>query len=284
MIFTPKEMAQLRYLEILAGRVMKGQLHGERETLRAGPGSGFREHRGYHPGDELRRVDWNVYARIDSLVIKEFEAEEALDHIIVQDRSASMRGAAARCAAKVAGGLGAIALAHFDRVLWVPVGGSGAGQVFTGRARRRDLLDAVDGEVEGGTDLMASVLGHLPRSGRGGVAFVISDFFDPHDATRALSYLVAHRYQVRAMLVEDLGALAPPPLGRTRLVDAETGRALKVEITREMVEAYERAREARVQGLNAFCRRVGAGFLQVRADQPFLEIVRAAIARGWLTP
>ena len=86
------------------------------------------------------------------------------------------------------------------------------------------------------------------------------------------------------MLVEDLGALAPPPLGRARLVDAETGRALKLEITREIVEAYERAREARVSGLNAFCRRIGAGFLQVRADQPFLEIVRAAIARGWLTP
>jgi uncharacterized protein (DUF58 family) len=284
MIFTQKEIAQLRYLEILAGRVMKGQLHGERETLRPGPGSGFREHRAYHQGDELRRVDWNVYARMDTLVVKEFEAEEALDHLIVQDRSASMRGAAALCAAKVSGALGAIALTHFDRVVWVPAGGRRAGEVFTGQARRSDLLDAVGGEAGGGTDLLGAVTSALPRTRRGGVAFVISDFFDPLGATRALSHLLAHRYQVRAVFVEDAEALAAPPPGRARLVDSETGRSIKVDITPRLIAAYHRAREAREQGLAAFCRRTGAGFLHVRADQSFLEIVRMAIARGWLTP
>ena len=144
MIFTAREIAQLRHLQILAAKVTKGQLHGEREMSRAGPGSGFREHRAYHQGDALRTVDWNVYARMDALVVKEFDAEEALDLVLVQDKSASMEGAAALCAAKVVGALGAIALSQLDRVLLVPAGGWRGVESFMGRSRLMDLLGGVD--------------------------------------------------------------------------------------------------------------------------------------------
>jgi len=283
MIFTAREIAQLRLLEVLAAKVLQGQLHGEREMFRSGPGSGFREHRAYAEGDALRRVDWNVYARMDHLVVKEFDAEETLDFVVLQDRSASMRGAAALCAAKVAGALGAIALSQLDRVVWIPAGGPRPAERF-GRARMAELLDAVGGEASGETDLLGAVQAHLPRTGRGGVAFVVSDFFDPGGATRALSYLRAHRYQTRAILVEDPEALRPPPPGRYRLVDSETERTLRLDVTPEAVDAYLKARASRAASLHAFCRRVGAGFLRVRADQPFFEIVRTAIAKGWLAP
>jgi len=284
-ILDAREMAQLRHLQILAAKVVKGQLHGEREMAHRGPGSGFREHRQYHEGDSLRRVDWNVYARTDDLVVKEFDAEEALDTVIVQDGSQSMAGAAARCAAKVAGALGAVTLTQLDRLLWVPAGGPRPlGDVYLGRTRLLELLESVDFDPSGETDLLATVRANLPRGGRGGVAFVISDFFDPHGATRALSFLLSRRYQVRAILIEDTDALAPPKEGRTRLIDAETGRMLKLDVTPEVIDAYMKAREARVAGLVHFCRRTGAGFMRVRAEQPFFEIVRTAIARGWLTP
>jgi len=286
MIFTAREMAQLRHLEILAAKVIKGQLHGEREMSRAGTGSGFREHRSYHHGDALRHVDWNVYARMDALVVKEFDAEEALDLVILQDCSASMSGAAAWCATRVAAALGVVALTQLDRVIWVPAGGPGVGETFAGKQRLMALLESVENAVEsrGETDLLAALGAHLPRTVRGGVAFVISDFFDPRGATRALSYLLSRRYQVRAILVEDMDALRAPPLGRTQLVDSETGATVKVDITSEMVDAYHQARAARGEGLRHFCRRSGAGFLRVRADQPFFEIVRTALARGWLAP
>jgi hypothetical protein len=67
-----------------------------------------------------------------------------------------------------------------------------------------------------------------------------------------------------------------------RLVDRETGEQRTLDLTDQTVAEYRRAREARIEGLRHFCRRAGAGFLRVRADQPFFEIVRAAIARGWL--
>lgn len=283
MIFTSRELAQLRHLELLAAKVRKGQLHGERETARRGPGSGFREHRAYNLGDPLRTVDWNVYARMDALVVKEFDAEEALDLVVVQDQSASMDGPAALCAAKVAGGLGAVALSHLDRVVWIPAGGRRAAEQMSGRGRLMDLLGAVDAETAGATDLLGAVRKQLPP-GRAGVAFVISDFFDPKGATHALSYLLARRYLVRAILVEDAVALAAPPEGRARLVDRETGETLKLDVTPATVAAYQRVREARAHGLQAFCHRRGVGFLRVRADQPFFEIVRTAVARGWLTP
>jgi uncharacterized protein (DUF58 family) len=257
----------------------------QREMAHKGPGSGFREHRPYHEGDPIRRVDWNVYARMEHLVVKEFDAEEALDTVVLQDCSKSMTGAAATCAAKVAGALGAVTLMQLDRLLWVPAGaGRRFGEAFLGRARLLELLDAVDTEPTGDTDLLGAARANLPRSGRGGVAFVISDFFDPNGATHALSFLLARRYQVRAILIEDMEALQPPPPGRMNLVDAESGRSLKLDVTPEVIDQYVKAREARIVGMQAFCRRTGAGFMRVRADQPFFEIVRNAISRGWLTP
>ncbi|MHC4448997.1 MAG: DUF58 domain-containing protein [Planctomycetota bacterium] len=282
MIFDARELAQLRRLEILASKVARGQLHGEREMKRAGPGSGFREHRQYQSGDSLRQVDWNVYARSDDLVVKEFDAEEALDLVLLQDRSASMRGAAAQTAAKVTAALGAIALNQLDRVVWIPVGGSRPSEAFAGKNRQADLFGAVEGDAIGNTDLLAALRPPLSRASRGGLAFVISDFFDPQGATRGLSYLLARRYQVRVIEVEDPAALQEPPLGRTLLVDRETGRTLKVDITEDVLEAYRHAREQRAEGLRLFCKRSGAGFLRVRADQPFFEIVHNVIARGWL--
>jgi uncharacterized protein (DUF58 family) len=249
----------------------------------SGPGSGFRGHRAYAEGDPMRLVDWHDYARMDALVVKEFEAEEALDLLVVHDRSASMRGQAALCAAKVAAGLGATALAHLDRVVWIPVGDERGARVLSGRARLPELLELAEPRAQGRTDLRGSLLAQLPRSSRGGVAFVVSDFFDARGATRVLSTLLERRYRVRAILVEDLEALAPPPLGRARLVDAETGAVLRLDVTPEAVALYRAARENRVLSLRAFCHRSGIGFLRVRADQPFFEIVRTAVARGWLT-
>jgi len=281
-IFDARELAQLRRLEILASKVARGQIHGEREMKRSGPGSGFREHRQYQSGDSLRQVDWNVYARTDELVVKEFDAEEALDLVLVQDRSASMRGSAALTAAKVTAALGAVALTQLDRVVWIPVGGSRSGDTFAGKNRQADLFSVVEGEAQGKSDMLGAMRASLPRASRGGLAFVIGDFFDHEGATRGLSYLLARRYQVRVIEVEDPEALAEPPLGRTLLVDRETGQTLKVDITEEVLEDYRQAREQRAEGLANFCRRGGAGFLRVRADQPFFEIVQNVLARGWL--
>ncbi len=282
MIFSAHEIAQLRHLELLAAKVVRGQLSGERAMRKPGPGSGFREHRAYAPGDALRTVDWHAYARMDTLVVKEFDAEEALDLVLLQDCSASMQGEAARCAAKVCAALGAIALRQLDRVLWIPVGGARAAEAFSGRARLTDLLGKVDAEASGPTDLLGAARAALPRAARGGVAFLVSDFFDPLSATAALTFLLGRRYRVHAILVEDREALKPPPFGRVRLVDRETGATRTLDLTEQAVTDYRRAREARIDGLRHFCRRGGAGFLRVRADQPFFEIVRAAIARGWL--
>jgi len=281
-IFTAQEIAQLRHLELLAAKVVRGQLSGERAMRKPGPGSGFREHRAYHPGDALRTVDWHAYARMDALVVKEFDAEEALDLVLLQDCSGSMAGAAAACAAKVCAALGAIALQQLDRVLWIPVGGGRAAESFSGRARLADLLEKADAEASGRTNLLGAARASLPRAARGGVAFLVSDFFDPSSATAALTFLLGRRYRVHAILVEDREALKPPPLGRVRLVDRETGEAKTLDLTDQTVAEYRRSREARIEGLRHFCRRAGAGFLRVRADQPFFEIVRAAIARGWL--
>ncbi len=282
MIFDSREMAQLRRLEILASRVARGQIHGHREMARAGPGSGFREHRAYQEGDSLRVIDWNVYARSDQLVVKEFDAEEALDVVLIHDRSRSMEGAAATCAAKVTAALGAISLQRLDGAIWIPCGGDRSGsESYRGRGRLNDLLQTIDVQASGATDLLTPVQSQLPRAVRHGLAFVVSDFFDPRGAAQSLRFLLSRRFLVRAIQIEDPDALAPPAPGRYKMRDRETGATLKIDLTEEAIAAYQRTREARTRGLRAFCRKAGAGFLRARADRPFFEIIRTAIARGW---
>ena len=83
-------MARLEKLEVVARKVMAGEFRGDTRTRRRGAGSLFRGHKSYAQGDDLRFLDWNVYSRLGELLVKEFDAEENLDLVIVLDASGSM--------------------------------------------------------------------------------------------------------------------------------------------------------------------------------------------------
>lgn len=89
-LISPALSARLDRLDLLSRRVFAGRLHGERRSKRRGQSVEFADHRNYVPGDDLRRIDWNVFARLDKFFIKIFQEEEDLALHIVLDASASM--------------------------------------------------------------------------------------------------------------------------------------------------------------------------------------------------
>jgi len=121
MLFDETSLRKLQQLTLVTSRVRAGALRGERRSLKRGAGLEFADFRDYVPGDDLRRVDWNVYARLDRPYVKLREEEEDLAVHILVDASQSMdwgEGAQHKFnyALQLAAGVGSIGLSTGDRI------------------------------------------------------------------------------------------------------------------------------------------------------------------------
>src|SRR5512136_1801888 len=119
MIFDEQTLGKLKQVSLVAHKVRAGKLKGERRSTRRGSSVEFADYRDYTPGDDLRRLDWNVYARLERPFIKLFEEEEDLAVYILLDGSRSMDWGDGemhkfRYALRLCAGLGAVALASGD--------------------------------------------------------------------------------------------------------------------------------------------------------------------------
>ena len=89
-LLPPDLMAQLERLELVTRKVFRGRMKGERRSKRKGQSVEFADFRSYVPGDDLRSLDWNLYARLDKLIVKLFLEEEDLHFFTLIDASMSM--------------------------------------------------------------------------------------------------------------------------------------------------------------------------------------------------
>src|SRR5690606_32593405 len=145
-LLSPAFLAQLERLELVSRKIFRGHLKGERRSTRKGQSVEFADFRSYVPGDDLRFIDWNTYARLDRLFLKMFFEEEDLHFYALIDDSASMgfgTPTKLRYAAQLAAALGFIGLIRSDRVrietISQPPGLSGA--VYRGRASSWRMLE-----------------------------------------------------------------------------------------------------------------------------------------------
>ncbi len=118
-LLPPDLMAQLERLELVTRKVFRGRMKGERRSKRKGQSVEFADFRAYAPGDDLRSLDWNLYARLDRLIVKLFLEEEDLHFYVLVDASRSMdfgEPTKLEYAKQLAAALGFIGLVRTDRV------------------------------------------------------------------------------------------------------------------------------------------------------------------------
>src|SRR6185503_1795345 len=118
-LLSPQLLAQLEKLELVTRRIFRGRMKGERRSKRKGQSVEFADFRNYVPGDDLRFIDWNTYARLDRLFLKMFLEEEDLHFYALVDASQSMDfGEPTKLyyAKQLAAALGFIGLVRADRV------------------------------------------------------------------------------------------------------------------------------------------------------------------------
>src|SRR5262245_47326379 len=245
MFFDESTLRKLDQLSLVASRVRAGQMKGERRSVKRGTSIEFADYRDYVRGDDLRRVDWNVFARLERPFIKLFEEEEDLAVHVILDASRSMNwpadgqtpagqeGETARdrnklkFGVRLAAALGHVALAAGDRLTVTVVAGGGVPTTRFGPARGRGrtgrLLKFLDGlAAEGPTDLDNALRNYAITTDRAGLAFVITDLFSPGYQS-GLSSLQSKGHEVGLIHVLAPEEVDPPLAGDLQLIDVETG-------------------------------------------------------------
>ncbi len=285
MPFEPGFTRTLEALNLLAKRWLIGEEHGERRTPRRGASLEFADYRRYTPGDEIRYIDWNVYARHGSLFVKEFTAEEDVHIAIVVDTSRSMEFAGKfRAAKELAAAFGYIGLVNFDTVSLYALGATlrPSMKYLRGKGAIFELLGAIDAlRTEGVTDWNSAFTSPIARLKGRSLVLLVSDFYDPQVGP-AVNRLLAQRHQADLIHIVATEEIEPPARGRTRLVDLETGRERDVPLTPAVVEQYRRRFQAWCTELEDFATKGELFYARVRSDDPLEKRVRDLFRHGGL--
>jgi uncharacterized protein (DUF58 family) len=282
MLFDETTLRKLTRLSLVATRVREGILKGDRRSTRRGTSIEFADYRNYTPGDDLRRLDWNAYARLDRPFLKLFEEEEDLAVHLLVDGSGSMDWGEAglnkfQYALRLAGALGAIALATGDRlnlaILRTDTQTRMHGPIQGGQNTLR-LLKFLEVQSAGGrTDLDRSLRDYLNTPKRPGLCFILSDFLSPSGYQAGLSQLLGRGFEVVLVHLFSPDELEPPLSGDLRLMDVETSQGREVSLDGRLRLLYhQRVQEWRDE-LHQFCRKRGARYLDLSTQQPWDQAV-----------
>jgi uncharacterized protein (DUF58 family) len=283
---TPRGVAEraavLRRLELLVSRRLDGLVSGEFLGIGSGPGSETAGVRPYGPGDEARRIDWNVTARSLAPQVRTTDPDRELETWIVVDRSASLDfGTTVQEKRDVAlaatAAFGLLSLQGGNHVQFLVAGAdelerlrpaSSRVTVMAALARLHDGPRAQRPPAPGATLTDAlETLARLRR--RRGRVVVVSDFLD--DGWTAPLQALGHHHQVIAVQVVDPRERELPPVGILTVVDTETGRELNVQTSSAKLRArYADAARARHEAIASAMRAAGAAHLVLATDSDWV--------------
>ncbi|MGE0756264.1 MAG: DUF58 domain-containing protein [Pirellulaceae bacterium] len=278
-LLSPQLLAQLERLELVSRKIFRGRLKGERRSKRKGQSVEFADFRNYVPGDDIRFIDWNLYARLDRLFLKLFLEEEDLHFYALVDVSRSMEfgePSKLQFARQLAGALGFIGLCRADRVKVEALGATrhNPGPVLRGRKGLWRLVEYLN-NVEPGQNvpLAAAVKEFCLRNTGQGILVLITDLMDKEGYEAALRMLLAQRFDTYVVHVLSPEELDPDLKGDLKLVDCEDGDIAEITVSRPLLDRYRRTLASFVEGAREFCTRRGMTYLMTKSDTPVETIV-----------
>mgnify|MGYP001026585608 CR=1 FL=1 len=278
-LLSPSFLAQLERLELVTRKVFRGRMKGERRSKRKGQSVEFADFRNYVPGDDLRFIDWNTYARLDRLFLKMFLEEEDLHFYALIDASRSMdfgNPTKLHYAKQLAAALGFVGLVRADRVRIETLGSAGTrpGPTLRGRASVWRMLDYLDQVQPGdGVPLAKGVRDFCLRNKGQGVVVLISDLLDKAGYEEALRYLVARQMDTYVIQVFSQEELDPDLVGDLKLVDSEDGDIAEITVSAPLLKRYKETLDAFVGSVREFCGRRGMTHILAHNQLPPEQLV-----------
>ncbi len=272
-------MARLDQLDLLSRKMLAGKLKGERRSKRRGQSVEFADYRSYVVGDDLRFIDWNIYARLDRLFLKLFLEEEDLSLYILLDVSKSCDFGEPNKLAymkKVAAALGYIGLVNYNRVNIVAMADGIVAETGPMRGRRRvaPMMDFVATIEPTGASVFADSCKRFALANRTkGVCVVLSDFFDKGGFENGLRYVAGGKYDMFAVQVLAPQEIDPELQGDLKLRDVEDDDTAEVSITQPLIKQYKANLNAYCLSLKDYVTRRGGTYLFTSTSVPFDTLV-----------
>lgn len=277
-VFDEEFRQRLEVLKRLVAKALAGRGgSGRSKLVDRGGRVEFAGHRPYAMGDEAKTIDWNAYARLETLVVKEFEAPKEAHLLLVLDRSASMASFGKDLAAlRLAAALGWLGLAAGARVACTSC--RGASPWLTAQERFPDLLRALEQTpADGAADLPAAVE-RAPALGTGRrTAVVLSDLYEAEPAARAVAALRRRADAVVCAHVVASEEVRVPAGEGFRIRDAETGETLDVRLDAAGRERFRAAAEAFLKDREALAARHGARWCRVEPGGDLIAAVERIV-------
>lgn len=271
-------LATLERLELVSRKIFRGRMKGERRSKRKGQSVEFADFRNYVPGDDLRLIDWNLYARLDQLFLKMFLEEEDLHFHALIDASSSMNfGEPTKfhVAKQLAASLGYVGLCRADRVHVAALGSEGRrAPVLRSRSSLHRMLEYLsDLKPEHNVSLTEGVKDFSLRTGGSGVVILITDLMDKSGYESALRMLIGRRMDVFVLHVLSPEEIDPPLRGDRRLIDIEDADAAEITINTYVLEKYKQTVQSFMNDARQFCSRRNIVYIPVRTDMKVETIV-----------
>ena len=310
-LFDEAFQKRLEYLALVSRRVFAGRTRAEQRSRKAGAGVEFADYRRYYPGDDYRQIDWNVYGRIDRLVLRLYEQEEDLSVYLLLDCSGSMgfpvtapalRGGAPLTAPALRGGaprtprtldygkqiaaaLAYVALNHLDRVSVTALADAVTARMPPTRGRNRifpifEFLRPL--QASGETRLADAVGTFVAQNKRRGVAVLISDLYDPAGFEAALDRLRYARFEPHVVHLIDPREAVPSARGDVELIDAESGERRQATLTPRLLERYAQAYRAHQERVTSACVQKQVGLFAIDVRTPVTDAMLHMLRRGGL--
>lgn len=275
-------IARLDPLDLTSRKVFFGKLKGERRSKKRGQSVEFADHRAYVVGDDLRHIDWNIYARLDSLFLKLFLEEEDLAlHVVIDASESSDCGNPGKFLfmQKAAMAMGYVGLVNLNRVAATAMGDAEGGIVgsirdLRGRRRVHELARWMCSIEPRGAFSFRQAAERIAMTRRGkGVMLVFSDFFFKEGFETGLKLLKGHGYDVMCVQVLSPQEVEPDIVGDLRLRDVEDADLAEVTVSAPLLKRYKANLAAYCDSLREFCARREMQLLTVKSDTPIETLV-----------
>jgi len=286
LVLSPSEFRLLAGLRLAPRRTFHGRIRGERLTRRKGVSIEFADYRDYTEGDDLRHLDWNVLARLQTPVMKTYQDEEDLAVYLVVDATESMgfgEPSKLDLAKRLAAAFAYVALCGQDAVIPIAIPHRGVRPTRRGRSAFPQVSGWLDGvQAAPSSRSLAESLRELATAGlRPGMIVLLTDALDPN-APACLRILGGVGHEVCLVQILAPEELDPDLEGDLRLLDAESDSVVELTANRDALKVYRENLAAHNAALAEACRRHGGRFLQVSSGDTVEQIVRDRLRKeGW---
>lgn len=283
----PKFLRNLDRLKILAKKTFSGNMRGERKSKNKGASVEFADFTKYNLGDDFRYIDWNAYARLETLILKLFMEEEDLLIYLLIDSSSSMNYGHPNkheFAKKLVAALAYIGTANLDRIKIISFSDQIEEKLSTARSKTKiyQILQYLKELPASGkaTDLSQMIDQFLIRHKKPGLCVLISDFLDPAGYETPLKKLSYYLFEPAVIQIFSPEEIHPNYLGDLQLIDSETGEMLDLSMNRRAIQQYQATLQVFCEEIENFCKKMNINFLRTITSTPFEEVVLQYLRKG----